>query len=87
MSLWEALLDAVRGQGIDLPPTVTHETRLDNLGADSLDLIEVLMTLEERYALPVGFFDEQGFAGSTLGEAEAFLTEAFVRQQYTGRLM
>lgn len=81
------MVEALKAQGLDLPHPLTHATRVEDLNADSLDLIEVLMALEERYALPVGFFDEQGFAGSTLGEAEAFLTEAFIRQQYTGRLM
>ncbi len=34
--------------------TVTPETRLDDLGVDSLDLVEIIMVIEERYDVEIG---------------------------------
>ena len=78
--LWTAMVEALVAQGLDLPDPLTHEVRIADLNGDSLDLIEILMTIEERFNLPVGFFDEQEFCTiETLGEAEVLLAAAFVK--------
>lgn len=74
------MIEALKVQGLDLPDPLTHEVRLADLDGDSLDLIEILMTIEERFNLPVGFLDENEFcAVETLGEAEVLLAAAFVK--------
>jgi len=46
-------------------------TLVDDLGADSLDLVELLMTAEERFGVEIP--DEVGEAWKTVGEALAWL--------------
>jgi acyl carrier protein len=78
--LWSAMVEALKAQSLDLPDVLTHATRIEDLNADSLDLIEILMTIEENLGLPTAFFDEHDFCGlDTLGEAEIALAAAFVR--------
>jgi len=78
--LWSAMVEALKAQSLDLPDVLTHATRIEDLNADSLDLIEILMTIEEQLGLPTAFFDEQALVGlDTLGEAEIFLASSFVK--------
>ena len=34
--------------------TITPETRLEDLGVESLDLVEIIMLIEERYDVEIG---------------------------------
>lgn len=47
------VLDAVRAVLVDLlavdPTSITRETRLEDLGCDSLDVVEIAIELEDRF--------------------------------------
>lgn len=40
------------GLGRDVGP-ITEETRLEDIGVNSLELVEILMTIEDRYDLSI----------------------------------
>ena len=42
---------------------VTPEMRLDELGAESLDVIEIVFELEEKFGIDIPFQANQGAAG------------------------
>jgi len=57
--------------------TITRDTDLMNdLGADSLDLVELIMTLEEEYG--VSATDESIYEHKTVGEISDYI-EALVK--------
>lgn len=48
--IFEKLVDIISEQFSVEPDTITRETSFaDDLGADSLDLVELLMTLEDEF--------------------------------------
>jgi len=54
------------------PETVTRETDLMNdLGADSLDLVELIMTLEEEYGISAT--DESIYEHKTVGDISDYI--------------
>ena len=54
------------------PDTITRDTDLMNdLGADSLDLVELIMTLEEEYG--VNATDESIYEHKTVGEISDYI--------------
>jgi len=54
------------------PDTITRETDLMNdLGADSLDLVELIMTLEEEYGITAN--DESIYEHRTAGEISDYI--------------
>ena len=54
------------------PATITKSTDIMNdLGADSLDLVELIMTLEEEYGISVT--DESVYEHKTVGEIADFI--------------
>ena len=54
------------------PETITRETDLMNdLGADSLDLVELIMTLEEEYG--VSATDDSIYENKTVGEISDYI--------------
>jgi acyl carrier protein len=54
------------------PDKVTRETDLMNdLGADSLDLVELIMTLEEEYGISAT--DESVYEHKTVGEISDYI--------------
>ena len=54
------------------PDTITRNTDVMNdLGADSLDLVELIMTLEEEYGVSVT--DESVYERKTVGEIADFI--------------
>jgi len=58
---------------------VTMETRFeDDLNADSLDLVELIMELEEHYDLAIP--DEDAQSISTVGEAVRYIEEHASRE-------
>ena len=64
----EALVDQFE---ID-PEKITRDTDIMNdLGADSLDLVELIMTLEEEYGVSVT--DESVYEHKTVGEIADFI--------------
>jgi acyl carrier protein len=56
------------------PGRITEGTRFkDDLGADSLDLYELVMELEDRYGIDVS--EEQASRIETVGDAVSFVLE------------
>jgi len=54
------------------PEKITRETDVMNdLGADSLDLVELIMTLEDEYGITVT--DESVYEHKTVGEISDFI--------------
>ena len=54
------------------PEKITRETDIMNdLGADSLDLVELIMTLEEEYGVTV--IDDSVYENKTVGEIADFI--------------
>ena len=60
------------------PDKITRETDVMNdLGADSLDLVELIMTLEEEYGVSVT--DESVYERKTVGDIADFI-ESLIKQ-------
>jgi len=54
------------------PETVTKESRIvEDLGADSLDVVEMLMELEEKYGLTIP--DDVAMGLKTVGDLVSYL--------------
>ena len=74
--VFEKIRDALASQFEVDPETITRETDIMNdLGADSLDLVELIMTLEEEYGVSV--VDDSVYEHKTVGEIADFI-EALV---------
>ena len=57
--------------GVDEESIVPEATLMDNLGADSLDLVELSMSLEEKYDVTI---DDEDIGGlKTVGDVVAYL--------------
>ena len=50
---------------------MTEEARLTDLGADSIDIYEVIMSLEEKFNINIDDRDVQGLV--TIGDTIAFI--------------
>lgn len=71
--VWERLIKVVR-QELDLETSeLSKDTTADDLGADSLDLVELLMSIEEEFALEVT--DDEAAKWRTLGDVATWLDE------------
>jgi acyl carrier protein len=66
-------------------PEVRREARLvDDFGADSLDIVEIAMDLEEAYRLPATTLEDHGadtWAGATVGDVLQTLEKAGAQLQ------
>ena len=58
--------------GVD-EATVTPETSFEELNADSLDIVELIMALEEAFDLDIP--DEEAEKIRTVGDAANYITE------------
>ncbi len=71
-SLQDRLRQLVSSQlGVDLDEIVTDARILDDLGADSLDVVELVMALEEAFDIVVP--DEDVEAMLTIGDVESYV--------------
>jgi acyl carrier protein len=59
--------------GIELDEVVTEARILEDLGADSLDVVELVMALEEAFDIVVPDEDVEGM--QTIGDVESYLEE------------
>ena len=70
--VFEKIRDALASQFEVDPATITRDTDIMNdLGADSLDLVELIMTLEDAYSINVT--DETVYEHKTVGEITNFI--------------
>jgi acyl carrier protein len=71
-SLQDRLRQLVSSQlGVDLDELVTDARILDDLGADSLDVVELVMAIEEAFDIVVPDEDVEGM--QTVGDVESYL--------------
>jgi acyl carrier protein len=71
--VFEKIRNALAEQFEVDPETITPQTDImDDLGADSLDLVELIMTLEEEYGISV---DNESvvYENKTVGEIADFI--------------
>mgnify|MGYP001813140859 CR=1 FL=1 len=57
--------------GVELDEVATEARILDDLGADSLDVVELVMALEEAFNIMVPDEDVEGM--QTVGDVESYL--------------
>ena len=70
--IFEKIREALAAQFEVDPETITRDTDVMNdLGADSLDLVELIMTLEDEYGVSVT--DESVYEHKTVGEIADFI--------------
>ena len=72
-SIQSRVQDLVAEQlGLDRSNVVSNANILEDLGADSLDVIELVMAIEETFGLEVP--DEEVEALRTIGDVEKYVT-------------
>ncbi|WP_376797643.1 acyl carrier protein [Thermogemmatispora sp.] len=59
--------------GVDESEVVPSASFVDDLNADSLDLVELIMSLEEEFKLQIS--DEDAEKITTVGEAQEYIEE------------
>jgi len=70
--IFEKIRDSLASQFEVDPATITRDTDIMNdLGADSLDLVELIMSLEDEYGISVT--DESVYEHKTVGEIADFI--------------
>ena len=70
--VFEKIREALSAQFEVDPEQITRDTDVMNdLGADSLDLVELIMTLEDEYGITVT--DESVYEHKTVGEIADFI--------------
>jgi acyl carrier protein len=72
MALFDEVRDIVVNQLHVTPEKVTEEAHfVDDLGADSLDIVELVMAFEEKFGLEIP--DEEAQKLDTVGKAVSYL--------------
>ena len=75
MSLEERVTDLVVEQlGVSKEEAVLQASFIDDLGADSLDIVELVMSLEEEFDIEIP--DEKAEQIQTIGQAVEYLRTA-----------
>jgi acyl carrier protein len=70
--IFEKIQEALADQFDVEPESITRQTDIINdLGADSLDLVELIMTLEEEYGVTIT--DESVYEHKTVGDITTFI--------------
>ena len=70
--VFEKIKEALASQFEVDPESITRNTDImDDLGADSLDLVELIMTLEDEYGISVT--DESVYEHKTVGDIADFI--------------
>jgi len=77
--VFDRIREALAAQFEVAPEKITTSTDImKDLGADSLDLVELIMTLEEEYGVSV--IDDSVYENKTVGEIADFI-EALIAKQ------
>ena len=74
MDVFEKIKAIVANQLNVDPATITAETRFEDLNADSLDVVEVIMALEDEFGIAIP--DEAAEQIKNIGAAVDFINEA-----------
>jgi len=76
--LADRIREIVAGQlGVDSEQVIPQASILDDLGADSLDVVELVMALEEAFDIEVP--DEDVEAIRTVGDVESYVASRVAR--------
>ncbi len=59
--------------GVDEPDVKPEASFVDDLNADSLDLVELIMSLEEEFGMEIS--DEEAEKIKTVGDAQEYIEE------------
>lgn len=79
MTIFETVQKTLAKQLEISPDTITRETRiLEDLGADSLDLVELIMALEEGYNIIIN--SDKGKSLTTIGAIADFIEEELAKK-------
>ena len=73
MDYFKKIRDIVAEQLNVAPETITMETRFDELNADSLDVVEVIMTLEQEFDMQIP--DEEAERIKDIGAVVDYISE------------
>ena len=71
--LFQKIRDIVAEQLNVEPESITMETRFDELNADSLDVVEVIMTLEQEFDIQIP--DEEAERIKDIGAVVDYISE------------
>ena len=81
MSVTEKVNDIISEQlGVKKEEIKTESSFIDDLGADSLDTVEVVMALEEEFGIEIP--DEDAEKITTVGEAVKYIEEKITKKEY-----
>lgn len=64
--------------GVEEDKVVPEASFVDDLGADSLDLVELIMSLEEEFGISIS--DEEAQKIRTVGEAVDYISEHYTEE-------
>ena len=73
MDYFKKIRDIVAEQLNVDPESITMDTRFDELNADSLDVVEVIMTLEQEFDMQIP--DEEAERIKDIGEVVDYISE------------
>ena len=80
MSVDEKVKDIISEQlGVKKEEIKQESSFIDDLGADSLDTVEVVMALEEEFGIEIP--DEDAEKITTVGEAVKYIEEKIVKKE------
>ncbi len=72
MDVFEKVVEVVRDQlGVDAEKVIEKASFVDDLGADSLDIVELVMAFEEKFDLEIP--DEDAEMITTVGAAVSYI--------------
>ncbi|CVK18500.1 acyl carrier protein [Sporomusa sphaeroides] len=75
MTTFEKVKELIVGQlGCD-PAEVTKKAKLDDLGADSLDLVELVMEIEEEYSIEIPDNEALDLIGKPIGDIVKYIDQ------------
>lgn len=73
MDILERIQEIISDKTDIRPELLNEETTLDEIGADSIDMIEILMALEEEFDIVIP--DEQAQKIKNLGEIKEYIEQ------------